>query len=412
MKKIICILADAFKDTYIEQYNLRFLENKLKEEKGIYYIKKIYPSTGFCEIVEYVTGKVAEENGYLAQVAFKEKWYKNVNKANFKFYLIEKIENVILKIPKFRNFYCKKLQKILDHYLVKYFSEEIVRIRYKIPITLLPYLKATESAIEYDNYNFGKKNNLFYQLKKLKKTYDLEDFVKFNKIKGSDRERLENLKNKIKNKNLKDFTLIYIGYGELAHFYTTSSEKLQHELLKFDKEIENIVRLLKENYKDYEIMILGDHGMVNVNNYINIYPIIRKISKKFKIKNKKDFIYFLDSTLLRISLKDKGLIDKISIFLKNELEGKYEEKMDSYFTNFGSEYGDIKILLKAGNVFFPDFFNSKKIKGMHGYNSLEKEQSGIFVSLSSDKNDKIIKENERLSYINKYILERFQNKNE
>ena len=71
---------------------------------------------------------------------------------------------------------------------------------------------------EYDSYEFGGEENLFVQLKAMGVEYDIEDFVKHNKVKGSDKERLIRLQEKVKKEKLKDFTLLYIGYGEIAHF--------------------------------------------------------------------------------------------------------------------------------------------------------------------------------------------------
>ena len=181
------------------------------------------------------------------------------------------------KIPRIRWIYFNFVNKILK----KYISEEMIRVRYKIPITLLEYFEPTESVYSYDSIEFGGKNNVFYKLKEKGVSYDIDDFVKHNKIKGTDNGRLENLITKIKSKNLKDFTLLYIGYGEIAHYNSVKNNFFNQELKNFDIKLREVVNLLKKNYEEYELMILGDHGMVNIKNYINIYPIIEEFKNKF-----------------------------------------------------------------------------------------------------------------------------------
>lgn len=408
MKKIVFILADAFRYDYVEEYEMDFLKEKIKKEENLY-IKKILPSIGFCEIIEYVSGRKAEENGFLSQVAFRNtKVFSNIKVL----VLLDKLEEIIYKIPKIRSAYQRYISPKLNTFLQKYIPNEMLRIRYRIPLYFLPHLEPTESLYEYDSYYFGKEENLFYKLRKNNYTYDIEDFVKYNKVEGSDLERLERLKNKIKDKKLKDFTLIYIGYGELAHFYDNNSNILKTKMKEFDKEINEINYLLTQNYEEYDFMILGDHGMVKVEKYIDIYPILKKLEKKFKLAKIKDYIYFIDSTMFRLKLRDTKLGDEIFLFLKESLKGDLEEKLDEYLFNFHSKYGDIKILLKPGRVFYPDFFNVKKVHGMHGFNTEIEEQAGTFISISSLKEKQENIEKENLNYIRNYILKRINTKEE
>lgn len=404
MKKVIFILADALRYDYIKKYDMKFLQKEINKKNNMY-IKKILPSIGFCEIIEYISGKEAKENKFLAQIAFKE---EVIEKKNITLLLLEKLENIIFKIPKIRGYYTKYFLEKTNNFLERYIPAELLRVRYRIPISFLPYLKPTESLYDYDSVEFGGKDNLFYKLRKSNHTYDIEDFVKYNKVKGTDKERLERLKNKIKSKKIKDFTLIYVGYGELLHFYDENNNRIKKEMKEFDKELEEINSLLKDNYDEYDFMILGDHGMVKVNKYINIYPILKKIEKKFKITRIKDYIYFIDSTMFRIKLKNKKLNKEIFLYLKKLLKDNIDENLEDYLSNFSSIYGEIKIILKPSYIFYPDFFNIKKVVGMHGFNNNIENQAGTFITICSSKEEQRFKEKEKLSSIRDYILERLK----
>ncbi len=56
MKKVICILSDALRFDYIEKQDMKFLK-EITGKGDCFYVEKIISGLGFCEIVEYVTGK-------------------------------------------------------------------------------------------------------------------------------------------------------------------------------------------------------------------------------------------------------------------------------------------------------------------------------------------------------------------
>ena len=335
---------------------------------------------GFCEISEYITGIDSIENGNLFQLTFNRKFGKK------KFKLLTYINEFFNHIPRIRRYTQKLITKILEKKDC-FIDRDILRVRYNIPINLLSYFEPTESRYQYDSEQFFPNTNLLLQIKALGKTYDIDDFVKHNKIKGTDEERLKRLNAKIKNKELSDFTLLYIGKGEFAHMTGTSDSKFHNRLAEYDDMLKNLNLLLKENYNNnYRLIILGDHGMVDVKKYINILPVVKKIKSKYGLSVGDDFVYFIDSTALRLWFKDKKIIPQVDNDISKYLEGNIElTKIDNKY------YGDLIYMLKPSNVFFPDFFNTKKNKGMHGYNNTIHEQKGLCVIMGS-KTDETYKE--------------------
>jgi predicted AlkP superfamily pyrophosphatase or phosphodiesterase len=397
--KVICILSDALRYDYIEKHDMKFLK-EMVNENNCFYVKRILPSTGFCEIIEYVTGKEAENHGMLTQITSKKDWY-NVRPNKLLNILTQSNEIIPLnRIPRINRVY----SNIVDNILGKYISADMVNVRYNIPFNLLPFLEPTESKYEYDNHDFGGDDNIFIWMKKNGISYDIDDFVKHNKIEGSDKDRLNRLKNKILQNTLKDFTLLYIGYGEYAHFLGTDSERFGTLLRDYSKQLMEIYNLLNDNYDEFQLMILGDHGMIDVNNGINIKHIVHDVMKKMNLKYLDDYIYFIDSTLFRMWVKNENLIDDIEHELINKLGGCIEEDAETfnYFNKFKPDYGNIILLLKPGYMFFPDFFNTKINKGMHGYLNKYPEQSGTLIGFGRNVKGGY-KESMNLSEVKRYI---------
>ena len=400
MKKVVCILSDALRYDYIRTHKLKFLKERI-ERNNCFYAEKVIPSTGFCEIIEFVTGKSTEQHKMLTQVTAKPDWY-NGNKNRY-LSALNLIDSKVpfRKIPVLNRGYRLFLDKLLN---LSNLSASIKNVRYNIPLDLLPFLEPLESKYEYDSFDFGGKDNLFVWMKEHNISYDLSDFVKHNKVRGSDTERMARLKNKISQKSLNDFTLLYIGYGDRAHFLGTNSKEFVNVLQNYSMKLKEIFFLLQKQYPYSQLILLGDHGMIDVDEYINVKSILTRIFKESNLRYQKEYIYFIDSTMVRIWLREKSLIEVIEKKLNDSLGGYIESDQDmcNYLTKFKPQFGDIIQLLKAGYVFFPDFYNAKKIKGMHGYSNRYAQQAGTFISIGSGIKP-TYKESLKLSEVKNYI---------
>lgn len=368
--KIVFILSDALRNDYI-QY-MPFL-NKMSESHTYY--KNVIPGVGFCEISEYVTGIESIKNGNLFQITFSGKY----GKPQFRF--ASRINKISNYIPRVRRYTYQLFDKYLSRHERDFLHKDILKVRYNIPIDMLNYFRPTESRFEYDSEDFFPESNLFVQLRKSGKTYDIDDFVQHNKIKGTDEERLERLNNKIKNKKLADFTLLYIGKGEIAHMTGTTNVEFHKKLREYDNMLEKTKMLLDSSYKDdYCFIILGDHGMVDIEEYIDVRPLLKRLEGEVGLIVGEDYVYFIDSTAFRVWIKDSGKKDEcnniIYEYLKNDLD---DLEINS------SSYGDLIYVLQPGKVFFPDFFNTKRNKAMHGYTNLIEEQSGMCVVIGTNE---------------------------
>ena len=115
--------------------------------------------------------------------------------------------------------------------------------------------------------------------------------------------------------------------------------------------------------------------MTEVVEKIDITSILLDLSSSLNLKIGKDFIFFLDSTLLRIwffteKAKSKfnaailtcpELLEK-GVFINEDIAEKHSIPMND------RKYGDLAWWANEGTLVFPDFFhNNTPYKGMHGY---------------------------------------------
>lgn len=379
--KVVFILSDALRHDYIKY--MPFLKEMAGKSQ---YYKNVVPGIGFCEISEYVSGISSLDNKNIFQITFNGEFGKQKNKK------ISSMSNVLSKIPKVRRYNAQYIDKWLKkNKKVHGIDSKMLRVRYNIPLDMLSYFKPTESAHEYDAKDFFQGNNIFEILNKNGLSYDMDDFVKHNKIIGTDEDRLARLNAKITNKKLADFTLLYIGKGELAHVMGTKSAKFHSELTSYDSKLNEIYQNLNKYYSDdYRFVILGDHGMVDINNYIDIRPTLKRIINDIGLKVGEDWVYFIDSTCFRVWIKDEAKKEICHKIIKNDISNYLED--EKLIKKIGKEYGDLIYMVKPGNVFFPDFFNVYKNKGMHGYTNEVAEQKGMLLIMGKDNAKSVYQE--------------------
>ncbi|MCD8256731.1 MAG: alkaline phosphatase family protein [Oscillospiraceae bacterium] len=368
--KAVFILSDALRHDYLAY--MPFLR-KMSGECEFY--KKIIPGLGFCEISEYVSGIPSLENGNIFQITFSGKFGATKN------HWLTRMTNIVNKIPRVRRYYAQWLDRRLAEKDGVEFEKDMVRVRYHIPLFLLHFFKPTESKLKYDDAAFFPQSNLFHKLRARGISYDIDDFVEFNKIRGSETSRLRNLARKIERRELKDFTLLYIGYGEIAHRTGTGSDAFHRTLAAYDRELERMFQRLEANYPgEYRFMILGDHGMVDVEKYIDLTELLKEISEAHSMKVGEDFVYFIDSTALRLWFRDSSVIADCDRRIRAALSADLDDvdlKRGDHF------YGDRIYFLRPGRVFFPDFFNTVRNRGMHGYTNRIDEQKGMALILGA-----------------------------
>jgi len=180
----------------------------------------------------------------------------------------------------------------------------------------------------------------------------------------------------------REFSFIWLHFGDvdrMGHKFGPLSYKVSQELRQIDRIIGKILDILESLFDEIDIVIFGDHGMVEVKKTIDIMSLFRNS----KLKLHKDFIYFLGATTARFWFKNETSKNIAKNILCNIPEGfildeNWLRKLRCRF--FNREYGDLIFAMKGGAIICPNFFNGNKPpKGMHGYLPCVKDNHAAIV---------------------------------
>lgn len=189
------------------------------------------------------------------------------------------------------------------------------------------------------------------------------------------------------NKLLKDrdkadlFWLRIWDLDSISHKFGPNSIEVKKYVQIIDSLCQKVCNIFKSNY-DLRFLFWSDHGMLEVKEAVNFEKIIRDI----------EYPYFLDSTMARfwpLNKKDEHkLIEELNLLKGGRVMQR--EDFEKYNLDFNDQrYGKVIFIANPGNVIFPNFYNSRLPKGMHGYNPDLPEQKGIYIdSFNRERKDK------------------------
>ncbi|MFI1772640.1 alkaline phosphatase family protein [Thalassobellus citreus] len=400
--RVVFFLLDAFKEEYVSKEQTPFLYKKSKE--GVY-IKKLIPSAGFCERTEIFFGLKPNESGFFTAIGFDQEngAYNNRFFLSLLGWIEQKLSLLVYVInKKNKNSFDSLLQKVLNKIYFKFIGSSEKLKPYKIPLSFLKYFNLTEDAIELHKQGVIKgKESLFKIVKDMGFDTFMEAFTSLGAVSTkNDFERIKIALEASKSKN-NLFIPIYINTADsIGHSHGPSSKKIKGEIKELDNLIENSVGEFLKNDPETSFVFLGDHGMSEVKKSIDVKMHVLDISKKFNLKIGKDFIFFLDSTLMRMwfftsnsreiferELKTNDFFTQNGDVLDEKIASKYDIPINDI------RYGDICWWVNEGVLIFPDFFHSDKpFKGMHGYKPNTQSTYGTCVLWSKEsKKQKIDK---------------------
>lgn len=381
--KTVFVLIDALRSDYINDNDSPFLNGFAMKNN---YYKTVIQSRSFCERSEIFTGLSSKESGFFTAIGYNPD-FSPYQKIKIPFWF-NSIEKILLK----NNLYRRIRNKILSQFLDPKFSKMKA---YSIPMSFLPYFSLTEDReSSYSDNAFDGLDNIFGECKKLNIKVYQDSFTSLTQRNtNTDKERLELISENI-NEDF-DFYLLYIGImDKIGHIYGPDSPQRKKCLRELDQSLEEIYSSINNIFPKTKFIFLGDHGMVQVDQKIDVIKEILDLSKNFKLKQGIDFIYFVDSTMLRVwyfnsrakyilenEIRRNKLLCSNGIFIDENLSLEYEIPFPD------RRYGDILWLANTGILVFPDFFhNDFPYKGMHGYDASYQSSKGVCLESSEEHN--------------------------
>ncbi len=381
----VLFLLDAMRHDYIERDNTPFLWSCA--QNGEYY-KRVIPNLGFCERTEILTGRTPSESGYFTAIGYEPGNSPFVDK-NYLFYL-ELMESFIPR--NIRRYYRSLVNRML--------RKNIGGMNpYSIPFTLLPYFTLTEDNMDHGSVEAFSKESILSLLTQAGGSYFCNSFTALNLASNAtDKDRMKLALDAARSGKY-DLYLIFVSIPDkYGHKYGPNSHELSVALKKMDHELKNFVNVFDNIIPDSQFVFLGDHGMVPVYESFDAGKYLLSIAKALGIKERRDFIYFLDSTFVRVWL----FSDRARKLLPNALKtldifnehGAFIDEQIACKQNIpwgDRRYGDLMWWANPGILVFPDFFHcSGAYKGMHGYDPELLESQGCCILYGGCTENKVV----------------------
>ncbi len=146
-----------------------------------------------------------------------------------------------------------------------------------------------------------------------------------------------------------------------------------------DGKIRDLIARARKAYDDVSVYVCSDHGMVNVEQVIDVMAHVRELPFREGI----DYLPFYDSTFARFWFFAPGVEKAIRDALSTVEGGRFlsPTELASQHVDFpGGEYGDAVFLASAGTVIAPSFMGDAPPAAMHGYHPDDAGSSGMLLS--------------------------------
>lgn len=364
-KKVIFILIDALRSDYVTKEDSPFLYNFARSNT---YYKRVSQKRSYCERAEIFSGLTPDESGYFTAIGYSPN-SSPFKSLSFFLELLSFLDPIL-----FKSKYLRGLRNKVITILAR--SKRVKMRPYSIPSKILKYFSLTEDKYDFrDEKAFPGKNNLLIDCKKKGINVFYDGFTALNfKTSLSDEQRLELIQENL-TENFQ-FYPVYIGVlDKIAHLYGPESTQRRKKLQALDKRLSKLYQGIKIQFPKSKFIILGDHGMSDVQRHIDLGKEIKTIARAKNLKLGKDYVYFLDSTIVRIwymTETAKTILPNVVInnpmFIENGefIDEKIAKKERIPFPD--RRYGDILWMANLGVLIFPDFFHrNEPYKGMHGY---------------------------------------------
>lgn len=178
-----------------------------------------------------------------------------------------------------------------------------------------------------------------------------------------------------------------------VHYVGSESSERRRIMSEVDLAVEKIYNQAISLYNRVALVLVGDHGMIDVHKRIDAGKIIHSLARKSGFKHLRDYLLFLDSTMARLwcfrknykelfveilnrpSFKDNGII------MDEEVGRKYR------FPFPDKLYGDIGWWANPGVLISPCYFHPKgdPVIAMHGYESYHTASQGFIIVFDSSQ---------------------------
>lgn len=399
--KILFILLDAFRHDYINPIDTPFLYAGTR--RGVY-AKKLKTTTGFTQRTSIFTGTMGTKSDMFTMFTF------DYDGSPFRFlehdrrakafvttgWLLERIPavNGLRRVKRLLSEgYDQKEQayrKWIQNEAKKYAAHAPAAY---IPLTLLPFIGVSEDNRAIHLPEAGVEETIFDVFAKEQIEYK---YLMFPALNCEDEAVLRQF---LFEKNCSARIILgqFSDSDLLIHHCGPSSQRRRTVAGEIDRRLREIA---VEYENDVTWIIIGDHGMTDVKDEVDITAQLTFLEDKLGVVRQRDYLVFLDSTMARfrwMTERGRDFLDKIQQvslfhdmgrFIDDTMAGRYQIPMAD------RRYGDLIWWANLGTMIFPDYFHDRYThnKGMHGYDSDHDDMKGFFLAFGPNISTAVIEE--------------------
>ncbi len=174
----------------------------------------------------------------------------------------------------------------------------------------------------------------------------------------------------------------------IGHLHGPGSNETIAALSRTDKYVELLLETIKSRYDSVNLLLFGDHGMVNVVRTIDVWKVLKETGLRFG----NDYAFFLDSTMARFWFYHRGAKRTVTEALSHLSGGSIldSEALARFkIADCDPRNGELLFLAHPGVLIFPNFFQTTgtPVRGMHGYDPSCVDNMGHFILYDPENGD-------------------------
>ncbi len=321
MKKIVVLFIDAFSHSYINSEDTPFLSTQD--------VRSLTPVFGFKQLGAAFGGLDPLSTGFFAEYYFDPDHSPYRWSRIFPLPLLSAME--LLRVP--------------INVIARYMSPQKVSISRLVPLEMAKFFNKDSRAYP-DNSpvitSLGEKGLTHRLVFSPRVKTNMEAFNLLERLHHSNQ--------------IPQFLLIHFSSLDPAtHSFGLKSEPVRELVRQVDWIIKEAVDMLGDSY----LIVFSDHGMLEVKGFIDV---LNKIKAAGSVG--KEFVVFLDSIMARFWIFTDSALEAITQILTSEPNGQLFPLENQ---GMWDRFGNLLFLASPGYLIYPNYYDRKPPKAMHGY---------------------------------------------
>jgi len=271
---------------------------------------------------------------------------------------------------------------IMDRWRVRHqFSKIVAKMynftgyfeMYAMPFNRLHYFDYIEKTDLFVPGGLSPTPNLADELVKHNVPYSISNW------RLSEEENIDAMIQQVKKGDIRFAFLYTAAMDGLLHRVTKDGTEIQVKLNWYAEKVKKLVVAIKEQYEDYSLFLISDHGMTTLTGTQDVKSMVESLDYKFG----KDYVAVYDSTMARFWYFNDSARSGILAALKEVpqssiLEEEYLKKHGVWFED--NMYGETILLMEPGVQIEPCDMGRKALPGMHGFAPEHPDSMASFLS--------------------------------